>query len=63
MVGGWLPGKGSHKDLGSLIVGLFVGPVVLAVAYRLVAAWVDEQDLPAAVPSAPPVPRELAAED
>jgi predicted PurR-regulated permease PerM len=28
------------------IVGLFVGPVVLAVAYRLVGAWVDEQDLP-----------------
>jgi predicted PurR-regulated permease PerM len=45
------------------IVGLFVGPVVLAVAYRLVAAWVDEQDLPAAVPSAAPAPRELAAED
>jgi predicted PurR-regulated permease PerM len=26
------------------LVGLFVGPVVLAVAYRLLAAWVDEQD-------------------
>lgn len=26
------------------LVGLFVGPVLLAVAYRLVGAWVDEQD-------------------
>ena len=26
------------------IVGLFVGPVVLAVSYTLLAAWVNEQD-------------------
>jgi predicted PurR-regulated permease PerM len=29
------------------IVGLFVGPVVLAVAYTLLAAWVDEGEPPA----------------
>jgi predicted PurR-regulated permease PerM len=28
------------------IVGLFVGPVVLAVAYTLLAAWIDEGDPP-----------------
>ena len=28
------------------LVGLFLGPVVLAVAYRLGQAWVDEQDTP-----------------
>jgi len=37
---------GGMLSLG--LVGLFLGPVVLAVAYRLVQAWVDEQD------SAPP---------
>jgi predicted PurR-regulated permease PerM len=26
------------------LVGLFVGPVILAVAYRLIGAWVAEQD-------------------
>lgn len=34
------------------LVGLFVGPVVLAVAYRLIGAWVAEQD----DPSLPPAP-------
>ena len=24
------------------IIGLFIGPVILAVAYTLLAAWVDE---------------------
>ncbi len=28
------------------IVGLFVGPVVLAVSYTLLGSWVDEQDAP-----------------
>jgi predicted PurR-regulated permease PerM len=39
------------------LVGLFVGPVLLAVTYRLIGAWVDEQDtrLPSASPEpAPP---------
>ncbi|MDO9286817.1 MAG: AI-2E family transporter YdiK, partial [Aquabacterium sp.] len=29
------------------LVGIFIGPVVLAVAYRLLQAWVSEQDPPA----------------
>ena len=33
------------------IVGLFVGPVVLAVSYTLLASWVNEQD---AAPPPPP---------
>jgi predicted PurR-regulated permease PerM len=33
------------------IVGLFVGPVVLAVSYTLLGSWVNEQD---AAPQAPP---------
>ena len=33
------------------LVGLFVGPVLLAVTYRLIGAWVDEQDTP--LPAAP----------
>jgi predicted PurR-regulated permease PerM len=33
------------------IVGLFVGPVVLAVSYTLLAAWVDEQDKPEPAPA------------
>jgi predicted PurR-regulated permease PerM len=32
--------------LGFGLVGLFVGPVILAVAYTLISAWVDEQDQP-----------------
>ncbi len=43
------------------LVGLFVGPVVLAVALRLLEAWMDERQLPAentGVPAVlpPPVP-------
>jgi predicted PurR-regulated permease PerM len=30
------------------LVGIFIGPVVLAVAYRLLQAWVTEQERPAA---------------
>lgn len=29
------------------LVGIFVGPVILAVAYRLLLAWIDDGDLPA----------------
>lgn len=36
--------------LGFGLVGLFVGPVILAVAYTLIGAWVDEQDEPADAP-------------
>lgn len=35
------------------IIGLFIGPVVLAVAYMLLAEWVGD-DTPAAAPSEPP---------
>ena len=42
------------------IIGLFVGPVVLAVTYRLLESWVADVDGPAAgagaAPSSPPVP-------
>jgi predicted PurR-regulated permease PerM len=38
------------------IVGLFVGPVVLAVSYTLLTAWVDEQDKPAPAPAPAPAP-------
>jgi predicted PurR-regulated permease PerM len=36
------------------LVGIFVGPVLLAVAYTLLEAWIHEP--PAEVPSAPPPP-------
>jgi predicted PurR-regulated permease PerM len=29
------------------LVGIFVGPVILAVAYTLLVAWVDDADRPA----------------
>jgi predicted PurR-regulated permease PerM len=39
------------------LVGLFVGPVILAVAYRLLGAWIDEQDAATpAIPAARPGP-------
>src|SRR5262249_6721931 len=40
------------------IIGLFIGPLVLAVAYTLVAAWVARD--PAAEAPAPAIPREPA---
>jgi predicted PurR-regulated permease PerM len=41
------------------LVGLFVGPVVLAVAMRLLDAWMDEDPPPPAPPpAAPPAPRD-----
>jgi predicted PurR-regulated permease PerM len=38
--------------LGFGLLGLFVGPVILAVAYTLVGAWIDEQ--PGLAPDVPP---------
>ena len=39
--------------IGFGLVGLFVGPVVLAVTYRIVEEWVAEGAAPAAQPAAP----------
>jgi predicted PurR-regulated permease PerM len=36
------------------LVGIFVGPVVLAVGYTLLEAWMHERDEPPAPPPAPP---------
>lgn len=41
------------------IIGLFIGPVILAVSYQLFWAWVDEQT-PIAAPVAPDVPAQPA---
>ncbi|MOA06231.1 putative inner membrane protein [compost metagenome] len=38
------------------IIGLFIGPVVLAVAYTLLDAWIKEEDQPVAI-EAPVPPR------
>jgi predicted PurR-regulated permease PerM len=38
------------------VVGLFIGPVVLAVAYRLFEAWVAREQIPETPPSAAPPP-------
>lgn len=43
------------------LVGLFVGPVVLAVALRLLEAWMDEDPLPSAPELSAPVQAESAA--
>ncbi len=40
--------------LGFGVIGLFVGPVILAVSYTLLAAWVKEGESPAPAVSAPP---------
>ena len=46
------------------IIGLFVGPVILAVTYRLLGAWIADIDRPpgevpgSAVPAAPAPPPE-----
>jgi len=42
--------------LGFGVIGLFVGPVVLAVSYTLLEAWVMEEEPPAPAVSAPPPP-------
>ncbi len=42
--------------LGFGVIGLFIGPVVLAVAYTLVKAWVAEGDVPFPVPVKAPPP-------
>ena len=36
------------------IIGLFIGPVVLAVGYTLLDAWIKEDDQPAAAAVEPP---------
>jgi len=36
------------------LVGIFVGPVVLAVAYKLLGDWIAEADPPAAAEPKPP---------
>jgi predicted PurR-regulated permease PerM len=38
--------------IGFGIIGLFIGPVVLAVGYTLLAAWVAEDEANAAPPDA-----------
>jgi len=40
--------------LGFGLVGLFVGPVVLAVAYTQLTAWIAEQDAPTEAGAATP---------
>ena len=44
--------------LGFGLVGLFVGPVVLAVAYTQLTAWIDEQDATPDPGAAPPADTE-----
>ncbi|HEY1907432.1 MAG TPA: AI-2E family transporter YdiK [Myxococcaceae bacterium] len=39
--------------LGFGVIGLFIGPVILAVSYTLIEAWVTEGDLPAVAPPSP----------
>ena len=39
--------------LGFGVIGLFIGPVILAVSYTLIEAWVTEGELPAVAPPAP----------
>jgi len=41
------------------IVGLFIGPVVLAVSYTLLVAWIQQGDAPA--PSDAPLPVEAGS--
>jgi predicted PurR-regulated permease PerM len=36
------------------VIGLFVGPVVLAVTYTLLAAWMQEADAAPGEPTQPP---------
>ena len=41
------------------IVGLFIGPMVLAVSYPLLVAWIQQDDAPA--PSEAPLPVEAGS--
>jgi predicted PurR-regulated permease PerM len=50
----------SSAGLGFGIIGLFVGPVVLAVTYTLISAWVRGDD--ALPPGQAPVPAPAKAE-
>jgi predicted PurR-regulated permease PerM len=38
------------------VIGLFIGPVVLAVGYQLFWRWVDDQTQPVEAPSEPKQP-------
>lgn len=49
--------------IGFGLVGLFVGPVVLAVTYRLVEEWVASDSAPAAEATTPPTPAPKSAAD
>jgi len=42
--------------VGFGVIGLFIGPVVLAVAYTLVKAWVNEEEAPVPVKGPVPLP-------
>jgi predicted PurR-regulated permease PerM len=44
------------------IVGLFVGPIILAVAWELMMAWMREDQAGAILPDAGSDPKKLAAE-
>ncbi len=41
------------------IIGLFIGPVVLAVGYTLLDAWIKEDEHPATAVTAPPQEKAL----
>jgi predicted PurR-regulated permease PerM len=45
------------------IIGLFIGPVVLAIAYTLLAAWVAEDREPVPDPLPPPDPIEITGSE
>lgn len=47
--------------LGFGVIGLFIGPVVLAVGYTLVKAWVNEEQPPLPVQGALPLPAPVPA--
>jgi predicted PurR-regulated permease PerM len=44
------------------IVGLFVGPIILAVAWELMMAWIREERAEAASPDPAHAPEEVASE-
>ena len=64
----WLITRGGHLPmllifagvigglLGFGVIGLFIGPVVLAIGYTLVKAWVNEDEAPVPARSTEPLP-------
>jgi predicted PurR-regulated permease PerM len=44
------------------LVGLFIGPVLLGITYKLLQAWIDEVPATAAVPVLPTPPTSTPAE-